>query len=140
MAPSGTGDLGVPGSAIGMLSKFETNPKSVGRPSTICAGARRRDQSKFGRTSRRERRGKQVHASKDNVGDEALRGEDIDRDRTTKIEEDDEPMFDQDAAERGGGGNTRDVWIMKPVGMSRGRGIRLVDDIKNISYSEKVIL
>lgn len=29
---------------------------------------------------------------------------------------------------------------MKPVGMSRGRGIRLVDDIKNISYSEKASL
>ena len=30
------------------------------------------------------------------------------------------------------------VWIMKPVGMSRGRGIRLIDDIKNISYADKV--
>ena len=27
---------------------------------------------------------------------------------------------------------------MKPVGMSRGRGIRLIDDIKNISYADKV--
>lgn len=38
-------------------------------------------------------------------------------------------------SERGG---RKNVWIMKPVGMSRGRGIRLVDDIKNISYSDKV--
>jgi len=29
---------------------------------------------------------------------------------------------------------------MKPVGMSRGRGIRLIDDIKNISYADKVVL
>lgn len=30
------------------------------------------------------------------------------------------------------------VWIMKPVGMSRGRGIRLINDIKNITYADKV--
>lgn len=35
-------------------------------------------------------------------------------------------------------GNRKAVWIMKPVGMSRGRGIRLIDDIKNISYADKV--
>lgn len=35
-------------------------------------------------------------------------------------------------------GSRKNVWIMKPVGMSRGRGIRLVDDIKNINYSDKV--
>lgn len=35
-------------------------------------------------------------------------------------------------------GNRKAVWIMKPVGMSRGRGIRLIDDIKNVSYADKV--
>lgn len=32
----------------------------------------------------------------------------------------------------------KNIWIMKPVGMSRGRGIRLIDDIKKISYADKV--
>lgn len=37
-----------------------------------------------------------------------------------------------------GVGRRDNVWIMKPVGMSRGRGIRLIDDIKNITYADKV--
>eukprot|EP00903_Cladosiphon_okamuranus_P009476 g9030.t1 len=37
-------------------------------------------------------------------------------------------------------GKGKNLWIMKPVGMSRGRGIRLIDDIKNISYADKVVL
>lgn len=40
----------------------------------------------------------------------------------------------------GKGGRKKNLWIMKPVGMSRGRGIRLIDDIKNISYADKVVL
>ncbi|CAM9171739.1 unnamed protein product [Ectocarpus fasciculatus] len=44
-----------------------------------------------------------------------------------------------------GGSRTRvgkrgNLWIMKPVGMSRGRGIRLIDDIKDICYADKVVL
>ncbi|CAM9937816.1 unnamed protein product, partial [Hapterophycus canaliculatus] len=38
------------------------------------------------------------------------------------------------------GGKGKHLWIMKPVGMSRGRGIRLIDDIKNICYADKVVL
>jgi hypothetical protein len=30
------------------------------------------------------------------------------------------------------------IWIIKPVGLSRGRGIRLVDDIYKLTYSEMV--
>lgn len=32
------------------------------------------------------------------------------------------------------------IWIIKPVGLSRGRGIRLVDDIYKLTYSEMVRL
>lgn len=35
-------------------------------------------------------------------------------------------------------GKGKSLWIMKPVGMSRGRGIRIIDDIKNICYADKV--
>ncbi|CAM9990126.1 unnamed protein product [Sphacelaria rigidula] len=52
-----------------------------------------------------------------------------------------ETAFDDlGSSERETRGNSKDVWIMKPVGMSRGRGIRLVDDIKNIRYSDKVVV
>ncbi|CBJ31384.1 conserved unknown protein [Ectocarpus siliculosus] len=37
-------------------------------------------------------------------------------------------------------GTRENLWIMKPVGMSRGRGIRLIDDIKDICYADKVVL
>ncbi|CAB1119817.1 unnamed protein product [Ectocarpus sp. CCAP 1310/34] len=37
-------------------------------------------------------------------------------------------------------GKRENLWIMKPVGMSRGRGIRLIDDIKDICYADKVVL
>ncbi|CAM9228642.1 unnamed protein product [Laminaria digitata] len=40
----------------------------------------------------------------------------------------------------GGVRKKENVWIMKPVGMSRGRGIRLIDDIKNTTYADKVVL
>lgn len=43
-----------------------------------------------------------------------------------------------EAGPMAGVGRRDNVWIMKPVGMSRGRGIRLIDDIKNITYADKV--
>ncbi|CAM9452432.1 unnamed protein product, partial [Choristocarpus tenellus] len=41
---------------------------------------------------------------------------------------------------RGSRKDEQGLWIMKPVGMSRGRGIRLIDDISSISYSDKVVV
>ena len=32
------------------------------------------------------------------------------------------------------------IWIMKPVGLSRGRGISLVHDISQVSYSSDVVI
>mmetsp|Transcript_11441 Transcript_11441/g.9840 ORF Transcript_11441/g.9840 Transcript_11441/m.9840 type:complete len:113 (-) Transcript_11441:574-912(-) len=32
------------------------------------------------------------------------------------------------------------IWIMKPIGKSRGRGISLVNDINDVRYTETVIL
>lgn len=32
------------------------------------------------------------------------------------------------------------VWIIKPIGLSRGRGISLVNDIANVSYSEPIVI
>ncbi|CAM9123029.1 unnamed protein product, partial [Phaeothamnion confervicola] len=49
-------------------------------------------------------------------------------------------------ASHGAGGTSRakkrsgGFWIMKPVGMSRGRGIQLVNDIGAVTYSDKVVL
>lgn len=33
----------------------------------------------------------------------------------------------------------KNLWIIKPVGMSRGRGISVVNDIGSVSYSEQVV-
>ena len=32
------------------------------------------------------------------------------------------------------------IWIIKPVGLSRGRGISVVDDIANVSYSQPIVI
>ena len=38
------------------------------------------------------------------------------------------------------GKSDRNLWIMKPVGLSRGRGISVVSDITQVSYSSPVVL
>lgn len=38
------------------------------------------------------------------------------------------------------GNTTSNFWIMKPVGLSRGRGISVVNDIGAVSYSEPVVI
>ena len=38
------------------------------------------------------------------------------------------------------GKSDQNLWIMKPVGLSRGRGIRVVADIGQVSYSSPVVL
>ena len=40
----------------------------------------------------------------------------------------------------GEGGPSNNVWIMKPVGSSRGRGIFLVSDLNEVSYSESMVV
>ena len=36
--------------------------------------------------------------------------------------------------------STNNVWIMKPVGKSRGRGISVIDDINSVSYGEIMVI
>ncbi len=38
------------------------------------------------------------------------------------------------------GNNSVNYWIIKPVGLSRGRGISLVNDIANVSYSQPIVI
>ncbi|KAJ1638809.1 tubulin-tyrosine ligase family-domain-containing protein [Pavlovales sp. CCMP2436] len=37
-------------------------------------------------------------------------------------------------------GRARNLWILKPVGSSRGRGIRVLNDISAVHYSQEVVL
>eukprot|EP00939_MAST-03C_sp_MAST-3C-sp1_P002190 g2190.t1 len=37
-------------------------------------------------------------------------------------------------------GEDRNIWILKPASMSRGRGIRLVHDLDDVTYSKEVVL
>lgn len=46
----------------------------------------------------------------------------------------------RDAAPGAGGEGGRNLWIMKPVGSSRGRGISMVRDIGSVSYAEPVVI
>lgn len=39
-----------------------------------------------------------------------------------------------------GDNRTDNYWIMKPVGLSRGRGISIVNDIANVSYSRPMVI
>jgi tubulin polyglutamylase TTLL5 len=36
--------------------------------------------------------------------------------------------------------NAANTWIIKPIGLSRGRGISLVDDIADVSYSQPIVI
>ena len=52
-----------------------------------------------------------------------------------------------DAAEGGAGkeggveeGDALNMWIMKPVGSSRGRGISILNDISGVSYGEAMVI
>ena len=36
--------------------------------------------------------------------------------------------------------NNSNIWIMKPIGMSRGRGIHIINDIGNVSYAVPTII
>ncbi|KAK3243678.1 hypothetical protein CYMTET_46683 [Cymbomonas tetramitiformis] len=47
---------------------------------------------------------------------------------------------DGDEEKKGGGDCGGNVWIMKPIGLSRGRGIYLVDDIAAVDYAEPMIV
>ena len=38
------------------------------------------------------------------------------------------------------GNKATNVWIIKPVGLSRGRGISLVSDVSNVSYSQPMVV
>lgn len=37
-------------------------------------------------------------------------------------------------------GDEKNIWIMKPVGKSQGRGIQLVNDISQVIYAEPVVV
>jgi len=36
--------------------------------------------------------------------------------------------------------NERNIWIIKPIGQSRGRGISIINDISQVLYAEPVIV
>eukprot|EP01012_Entosiphon_sulcatum_P055126 TRINITY_DN7660_c0_g1_i1.p1 TRINITY_DN7660_c0_g1~~TRINITY_DN7660_c0_g1_i1.p1 ORF type:complete len:868 (+),score=91.28 TRINITY_DN7660_c0_g1_i1:55-2658(+) len=48
------------------------------------------------------------------------------------------PFVDEFARDEEAGG--RNIWIMKPVGMSRGRGIELVSGISQVTYGSSVVI
>jgi tubulin polyglutamylase TTLL2 len=45
-----------------------------------------------------------------------------------------------DLATRGGEGDPRNYWIMKPTSSSRGRGIYLVDNLGDVTYGEPMVV
>ena len=44
------------------------------------------------------------------------------------------------ALQRSAGGNDSNFWILKPIGLSRGRGISVVNDIGEVAYSQPIVV
>ncbi|GAB9469330.1 hypothetical protein Gpo141_00006611 [Globisporangium polare] len=44
------------------------------------------------------------------------------------------------SSDNGTSGSRKNIWIMKPVALSRGRGISLIDDLSQVVYGEQVVI